>query len=77
MNLYELTNNQVGRLTKEEFYSGFGQAVRKLQTILAREGDGGGARLTPEYIALLIAEQIRSDRAYQVSMAVCRERKYI
>lgn len=38
------------------------QAERKLERIIEREGDCGGERRKPEYLAQLIAEAVRSSR---------------
>ena len=37
------------------------RAARKLQRIIEREGDAGGARLTPAYFLQLLAEEIRQE----------------
>ena len=38
------------------------RALRKLDLIVEREGDANGARVEPKYLAMLIAEVLRSRR---------------
>ena len=37
------------------------RAIRKLHRIIEREGDAGGARLTPAYFLQLLKEEIRQE----------------
>lgn len=75
--MYRIMANQITGLTEKEFYAAYISALQKLQVIVSREGDANGKRWEPEYMALLIEEQIQSNRAYQASMDDRRERMYI
>lgn len=44
------------------------QAERKLERIIEREGDCGGKRRRPEYLAQLIAETVKSSRFSQLTI---------
>ena len=55
----ELSNNSVS-LEKIELC--LPQAVRKLDLIIKREGDGNGERLKPYYLAKLLCEIISMER---------------
>ena len=45
------------------------RAVRKLDWIISREGDMGGERLKPYYLAQLIVEQIQAEALQQECLA--------
>ena len=45
------------------------RAIRKLQRIIEREGDAGGARLTPAYFLQLLAEEIRQEEYERIFSA--------
>lgn len=60
--------------TQNEIISAIPQAFLKLEHIIEREGDMESKRWDPEYLAQLISEQIRADRAFNRSMAAYRER---
>ena len=61
-NMLYLVSNLIGEVTLDEITSALTPAVNKLQWILQREGDAGGERLRPNYLAHLIAEQIKANR---------------
>ena len=49
-------------IMQEEFEKAKEDAERKLRWIISREGDAGGARKEPWYLAQLIAEAVRASR---------------
>jgi len=49
-------------ISKREWDSAKARAERKLRTIISREGDAGGCRRDPRYLAQLIAEAVRESR---------------
>lgn len=51
-------------------------AERKLNGIIEREGDSGGERRKPYYLAQLIAETIRSDRFSQFTVDLMELDRY-
>lgn len=51
-----------GAIELSEWDNAKEQAERKLGRIIDREGDAGGARREPWYLAQLIAEAVRSSR---------------
>lgn len=51
-----------GSITDSEWREAIPQAERKLEWIIQREGDAGGERRKPYYIAQLIAEAVRAAR---------------
>lgn len=51
-----------------EWDSAKAYAERKLKGIIEREGDAGGERRKPYYIAQLIAETVRSNRFSQFTI---------
>lgn len=61
--LIDRVERQLGGVTGREIVTALPLAMDKLERIIAREGDDDGERLKPYYIAQLVAEQIRSDRA--------------
>lgn len=61
--LIDRVEQQLGGVTGREIAIALPLAMDKLERIIAREGDDDGERLKPYYIAQLVAEQIRSDRA--------------
>lgn len=61
--LIERVERQLGYVSGREILTALPLAMSKLERIVAREGDDDGERLKPYYIAQLVAEQIRSDRA--------------
>lgn len=48
-------------ICQEFFEMELPDAIRKLEWIISREGDGNGERRKPYYLAQLVAEIIRSD----------------
>lgn len=76
MSLLELAGMYTPDITKQEFYIAFPAAMRKLKQIVKREG--AGERLSPAYIAQLIAEQVEGERVFRACiMAAHKERVYI
>nr|UWI04055.1 MAG: hypothetical protein [Bacteriophage sp.] len=51
-------------------------AERKLERIIEREGDAGGERRKPYYLAQLIAETVRSDCFMQFTLEIMELDKY-
>lgn len=51
-------------------------AERKLNGIIEREGDGGGERRKPYYLAQLIAETVRSSRFSQFTFDLMELDRY-
>ena len=51
------------------------QATRKLERIIEREGDAGGERKKPYYLAQLIAEAVRQEVLTAVCMLDFEEKK--
>ena len=49
-------------------------ALRKLDLIIKREGDADGARIEPKYLAMLIAEVLRSQRIQRETLG--KEKKH-
>lgn len=52
-------------------------AERKLNGIIEREGDCGGERREPYYLAQLIAETVRSDRFSQFTLDLIELDRYL
>lgn len=61
-NLTHLVSNYVENPSYVEIVSAVKPATEKLERIIKREGNAEGKRLSPEYIAQLIAEIISSNR---------------
>lgn len=51
-------------------------AERKLDWIINREGDAGGERRKPYYLAQLIAEAVKAGRFTQFTLELCALMKY-
>jgi len=61
--LRTLAESYMGTAIQEcEWIGAVGRAVTKLEWIISREGDAGGERRKPYYIAQLIAEAVRAER---------------
>lgn len=75
--LTALVSSYVESPTYEEIIAALKPAAKKLERIIKREGDAGGARCEPTYIAQLISEEIRSTRMVIKCMARYKEKKRI
>ena len=58
----ELDRLNAAPITGDEYIRAAARAREKLERIIAREGDAGGARRQPQYLNALIAEAIRQER---------------
>lgn len=61
----------------DEYAQAERQARKKLARIIEREGDFGGARLQPRYLAQLIAEAIRENRFARFTVELYKIQKEI
>lgn len=75
--LTALVSSYVESPTYEEIIAALKPAAKKLERIIKREGDAGGARCEPTYIAQLISEEIRSTRMVIKCMARYKEKRCI
>lgn len=75
--LTALVSSYVESPTYEEIIAALKPAAKKLERIIKREGDAGGARCEPTYIAQLISEEIRSTRMVIKCMARYKEKRRI
>lgn len=63
----------IGREINEEDYQlAVSTATKKLQSIIQRYGDADGVRRTPEYLAELVIEAIKSELLTEYTMSVSR-----
>ena len=60
--LYILPLYYAGKPTLPELAEAVSAAKRKLDLIIEREGDAGGARVEPKYLSMLIAELLRAQK---------------
>ena len=75
--LLELAEQYLGSIIlPTEFTESEKYAQRKLDLIIQREGDAGGARREPWYLAQLIAEAVRSSRISQFTIDLAHLCRY-
>ena len=72
--LLSLVRKCIEDATQDEIMSAIPQAFLKLEHILEREGDMEGKRWDPEYLAQLVSEQIRDERAFSRSINIYKKR---
>lgn len=64
---------KLGCFIPEELYQkGVKAAKRKLQLLIQRFGDNDGVRRTPEYLAELVIEAIKSELLTEYTMSASR-----
>ena len=68
--LMVLVNRKVENATVNEALKAYPRAMDKRANLIARFGDAEGQRLTSSYLAHLVAEEIKSNRATQLCDAL-------